>query len=306
MLSKAPAQALILEAEEKFGKRTPFDSIYKLESIIRKSKHCIDRIMWCLSYIVDACVNQHVRPGEYTLSNLSGKGKKEGFGLLDLYLLKHDFKQAALSQLLAGRNYSAEDTATISKVLADPFARSAHRGMQTLNHIEKISNVTWLGAMHGEAREYFLLFENIIYSNRHDVELKGALLKQMSPQELLETDLSEQWKTIQEQGSSKHSAEANDDQLSNQLAAEAASSQLSMLVAKNLLAAVNLKGDQLDFVSDCEQQAKQLVSQGTYLVDGSLHLQQIISKLQSDNSFCKKSGSKNQGNILILYDVKAD
>lgn len=304
MLSKPSAQALILEAEETFGKRSPFDSIYKLESIIRKSKHCIDRIMWCLSYIIDSCLNQHVRPGEYTLANLSGKGKKDGIGLLDLYLLKHDFRQAAQSQLLTGRNYSAEDTATISKILADPFVHSSHRGLQTLNHVDKVSNVTWLGAMQGEAREYFLLFESIIYSSRYDVELKGALLKRVSPQELLETDLSEQWKPIQDQCSSKHTADTSGDQISNELVAPG--SQLSMLVAKNLLDAANLKADQRDFVSDCEQQAKQLVSQGTYFVDGSLHAQQIINKLQSDNSFCKKSGGRNQGNILILYDVKAN
>lgn len=63
------------QVEEHYGKKTPFDSVYKLEHTVRKSDRDASRIMWSLIGIVDCCLNQKVLPQEITVTALTGKGK---------------------------------------------------------------------------------------------------------------------------------------------------------------------------------------------------------------------------------------
>lgn len=63
------------QVEEHYGKKTPFDSVYKLEHTVRKSDRDPSRIAWSLTGIVDCCLNLKVHPQEITVTALTGKGR---------------------------------------------------------------------------------------------------------------------------------------------------------------------------------------------------------------------------------------
>ena len=86
------------KAEEEFGKRTPWDSVTKLEWVYKKagkSIHTRRRMIWALSAITDLVRCKMVTPGELSIGGLSG-AKRGGRGMLDLVLLKLDLLDALL------------------------------------------------------------------------------------------------------------------------------------------------------------------------------------------------------------------
>jgi hypothetical protein len=66
---------LCCQVEEYYGKKSPFDSVYKLEHAVRKADKEPTRIEYGLIGIVDCCLNLKVLPQEITVTNLTGKGR---------------------------------------------------------------------------------------------------------------------------------------------------------------------------------------------------------------------------------------
>ena len=75
VLKHGQLRRIIVAAEEHFGKKTPFDSVYKLEHVVRKSDKDFSRINWSLSALIDVVLNLGVAPTELSVSNLTGKSK---------------------------------------------------------------------------------------------------------------------------------------------------------------------------------------------------------------------------------------
>jgi len=82
ILRHVALRQLVVAAEEQFGKSTPFDSVYKLESIVRKADRDIDKVMWQLSGIIDLVLNQDMGPKDFSLGLLTGRGNKNNRGPL--------------------------------------------------------------------------------------------------------------------------------------------------------------------------------------------------------------------------------
>ena len=82
MLRHVGLQQLVVASEEQFGKGTPFDSVYKLEAIVRKADRDIDAIMWQLTSIVDLVLNQEAAAKDFSIKVLTGKGCKNNRGSL--------------------------------------------------------------------------------------------------------------------------------------------------------------------------------------------------------------------------------
>lgn len=69
---------LSVEAEETFGKRTPWDSVQKLQDLVKKTMRNADTIDWVLMCINDLVLNQAVL--RLSLADLTGKGTAAGKG----------------------------------------------------------------------------------------------------------------------------------------------------------------------------------------------------------------------------------
>lgn len=83
------------QAEEEFGKKTPWDSVLKLEWVYKKAgKELPDvvsrRIAWQLAAINDYVRTLAVSTGELSINGLSGQKRGGGRGMLDLMLFKLD------------------------------------------------------------------------------------------------------------------------------------------------------------------------------------------------------------------------
>lgn len=94
LLSISAVRDTVLECEELFQKRTPFDSIYKLEVIARRAIKRAnvlneDKAIWVARSLKDMVQNGDYTGAELSVRALSGKGQG-GRGLVDLILYKLD------------------------------------------------------------------------------------------------------------------------------------------------------------------------------------------------------------------------
>ena len=82
------------QADEEFGKKTPWDSVTKLEWVYKKAGKSTTgsrrRIVWQLAFVNDALRTKTVASGELSLMGFSGKGHGGGRGFVDLAPLKLD------------------------------------------------------------------------------------------------------------------------------------------------------------------------------------------------------------------------
>ena len=85
--------AFLSQADEEFGKKTPWDSVTKLEWVHKKAGTCVAtrrRIVWQLAAVNDLVRTRQAASGELSIIGLSGKGRGGGRGMLDLLLFKLD------------------------------------------------------------------------------------------------------------------------------------------------------------------------------------------------------------------------
>ena len=92
-LSLVIRTAFLSQADEEFGKKTPWDSVTKLEWVHKKAGKCVAtrrRIVWQLAAVNDLVRTRQAASGELSIIGLSGKGRGGGRGMLDLLLFKLD------------------------------------------------------------------------------------------------------------------------------------------------------------------------------------------------------------------------
>ena len=82
------------QAEEHFGKKTPWDSLTKLESVVKRAKGAgardvpdSRRVLFQLQAITWYCMSGVCHPSEMSISSLVGKARNHR-GLLDIILFK--------------------------------------------------------------------------------------------------------------------------------------------------------------------------------------------------------------------------
>lgn len=81
MLVHPTIRSLLLLAEEWFGKKSPVDSLYKLEAVQQQAK-TLPHIEWVLKCVFDAVVNKVLKVGEVSVSTLTGRKSATGKGPL--------------------------------------------------------------------------------------------------------------------------------------------------------------------------------------------------------------------------------
>ena len=88
-----PCAFTFCQAEETFGKKTPWDSLTKLESVVKRAKDTTRdvpdsrKILFQLQAVTWYCTSSLVLPSELSVSTLVGKNRGNR-GLLDIILFK--------------------------------------------------------------------------------------------------------------------------------------------------------------------------------------------------------------------------
>jgi hypothetical protein len=89
--SCAECQRILLEADESFGKRSPFNSIYKMKAVVDKAGNDHGNLIWLTGSVVYAVKSQLCSSGEMTVAGLTGQGRN-GRGFLDIALFKKELR----------------------------------------------------------------------------------------------------------------------------------------------------------------------------------------------------------------------
>lgn len=64
--------------DETFGKRSPLDSVLKIESLMRACRSNAESMEFCMTTMADLCLNRLLQPAELQPSMMSGKGSQKG------------------------------------------------------------------------------------------------------------------------------------------------------------------------------------------------------------------------------------
>lgn len=90
-------QELVVSADEEWGQHSPWNSIYKLECVVKKcgrsmGEATFETLRWILHSVAD-CIRNNVAPrGTFTVRYLSGKGLPGNKGACDLFIFKKMIK----------------------------------------------------------------------------------------------------------------------------------------------------------------------------------------------------------------------
>jgi hypothetical protein len=158
LLSVPMLAAIINDTEERLGKQTPWDSVYKLDALARKigkttTRTHQDRAAWCLQSISDLIIDEQVSPGEFSVRNLTGKGIGNR-GALDLFLYKRDCLDFLLHTWLPKLPVADPDKLTIRSTLSGFEAYRAQMGYTN----DLTRDLSWLGILSpaGRAALHFI------------------------------------------------------------------------------------------------------------------------------------------------------
>lgn len=108
------------QADEEFGRNTPWDSVFKLEWVHKKAANgpnTRERIIWQLSGINDLVRTRQIVPDELCVNQLSGKGLGGGRGMLDLLLFKLDLLDDFIDNQAGNCGLSSEAKAIVRAIV---------------------------------------------------------------------------------------------------------------------------------------------------------------------------------------------
>eukprot|EP00959_Pyramimonas_sp_CCMP1952_P098129 2051243-Pyramimonas_sp.AAC.1 len=111
VLADDECRAIIMDAENTWGKRTPWDSVYKLEAIAKKCgqrEQGVINLRWVLHGVTDLVTNGYQPASAFSARALSGKGMPNNEGMADLILHTMQVMKYGLASVLAPLNYDSE------------------------------------------------------------------------------------------------------------------------------------------------------------------------------------------------------
>jgi hypothetical protein len=179
MLTLPLVKDLIVWCERQYGHSGPFNSVWKLQSIISKARDP-PRISWTVEALVDGFRAGTIDLGEMSIRQLSGVKKKKVTGLLDVVLFKKD----VLDQWLDHQLRALLVPESVCKVLREKLGNyTAYREFVTRyadeTHATSSSSTTgdasWKRGWQPSAHLILALVEEMCYGSEFDGVYKTAL-----------------------------------------------------------------------------------------------------------------------------------
>ena len=173
-------QRLILDAEEKWGKQTPWDSVYKLETLVSKcgkpsgradTAGPLDRMAWVIRCVHDFLDSEQLQRTALSVRNLSGKGLFGHKGTADLLVYKYGLG-VYIKDYLEGSVLDATQKAEIRKVFRDHETYRAAFGSP--GHMAE-HDLSWMGALCKPARTACSVLKQLVYTTEYDAKIKRMM-----------------------------------------------------------------------------------------------------------------------------------
>ncbi len=161
----------VLMLENEYGKRSPLNSIYKMQRIVDKAKTHEQRC-WLINGICDWVVQGLVPPADFTFEGLVGKGKGDK-GFIDLLLLKFDLLSWFATRLVHTHPFT---DAVRDRMGQMSTGHAAHRAMFGTVRAAEHFDQSWLGALPPSGQALLRLTESIVFKTQEwDMSLKTWL-----------------------------------------------------------------------------------------------------------------------------------
>ena len=185
-------QQSVAWCDEKFGTKSPFDSVYKMQAILRKCKDKREKVIWIFQAIIDQLKAGVVKVKDLTMTLLFGAQGRSGGGWVDMWIMKHDLlyyltKTSTVQKFC----FSVEHLSQIDQVLQSFTDYRAllnpHPANKWKNQDEYVSDpagesvesikpadLTWQSGWSAAALQYINFCEDLVYGNEFDPFLKTA------------------------------------------------------------------------------------------------------------------------------------
>jgi len=169
MIAVEPIMNALLLAERLFNKKSPFDSVYKLQAIMQKCKGNHSLMAFVVTHVIDTIRNGLSTAGEYVHRTMVGKGQNNK-GTIDLSIIKSNI----LTHLTV--TYPAENNIT------DPFAldilkkASAHATYRELSgYASSRKELSWWAKLPQSCRTLYEVTEDLVYNSTFDHIIRQAM-----------------------------------------------------------------------------------------------------------------------------------
>lgn len=162
VLSIEACKHMLEEMDQRWGLRGPFDSVYKLQTLINKAKTPA-AIQWVMASLLDSLRMGYLEVGDFSVKKL----EKEW---CPLALMKSQFHEYFLSTFLDSHGFSLEGKAKLRAVFASH--ESVRRCVSSYPDSGKVVELAWQGLLPPSITRMSELIEGICFAEMHDSSLK--------------------------------------------------------------------------------------------------------------------------------------
>jgi len=178
MLRNNDIAKLIIDADLTMP-NNPFNSVYKLEAIIKKAGTEAN-IRWCVSGCLDLVRSNAISSGELALRQLTGRGLPGNKGILDTLLGKLE-----LGQHVAKTGITLQLDPSLLTRMNRWLDNGHHEYRKDLGEGNK-DDISWVAALPPSSQSCLRLFEDIVFSTNYDYSIKSQKVAGAPLLEILE------------------------------------------------------------------------------------------------------------------------
>ncbi len=188
-LSFASVQKVLIAGVERYGRGSPFDSLSKIATIIRKCRADETSVKWTLSMMLHNVQEGFVSVGE--LSNAGILGYKDKKAYFEFLMHKMDIKDHLLGTFLAGSCLRQNVLKVIRDGLSSVETYTQHVPSRTpeeeAGQVSKAEPcLQWMGRWSITEKSAWTFCEDMVYKDTYDSLIKKNLQNRQAALEVLE------------------------------------------------------------------------------------------------------------------------
>ena len=189
-------QQVVAWCDEQFGIKAPFDSVYKMQNILRKCKDKKEKVVWIFQAIIDQLKAGVVKVKDLTVNFMFGVQGRSGGGWVDMWIMKRDVLYCLTKTSTVQKFcFSVEHLSQIDQVLqtfADYRSKLNPHTSSKWKHQEdwycnvnmepaeestetmKPADLTWQAGWSAATLQYLNFCEDLVYGSEFDSILKTS------------------------------------------------------------------------------------------------------------------------------------
>ncbi|CAK0904040.1 unnamed protein product, partial [Prorocentrum cordatum] len=307
-------KALVMRFETELS-RSPWDSIYKLEAVVKRCSTTAN-ITWALSVLFDALKNGLLTAPEIALRQLQGKGMPGNKGILDLFMAKKDVAEAMFKL----GNEKGLNNSLLTKM--DSWRTSMDNYRNDVGYWDGAAksytvNNHWIMALPQSAQKFLKIWEEAVALCEHNDALKQRKISDLTVNEgfLNKKPISDRLESIWEELAEENGGKPSGDEDGNsklQLAEvddmEIEDAVMVSKVSRTVALASDSEGRLRKWADYARQKVNRVVKLEVHpgTVDGVARIfkESALSLKVEANCATTKDDFKKMKYITVIYDTK--